>query len=30
VRASNPGALRLYRRLGFEGDWGVERHVKRL
>lgn len=30
VRASNQGALRLYRRLGFEGDWGVERHVKRL
>jgi ribosomal protein S18 acetylase RimI-like enzyme len=30
VRSSNEGALRLYRRLGFEGGWDVEELTKRL
>ena len=30
VRSTNEGALRLYRRLGFVGDWDVEELTKRL
>jgi ribosomal protein S18 acetylase RimI-like enzyme len=30
VRSTNEGALRLYRRLGFEGDWDVEEFTKQL
>ncbi len=30
VRSTNEGALRLYRRLGFDGDWDVEELTKQL
>ena len=30
VRSTNEGALRLYRRLGFDGDWEVEELTKAL